>query len=138
MMTPAFTLQKAIYQWLSSDASLMAMLSGPGFYDAPSPGARFPYVTFGRASGFDWSSGMERGQEIFLTLQVWSNRRGRREAATVMKTIETRLRDFTPQRDGLRLILLDCEMQEIKHDSEAALYRGTARYRALVEEVETA
>lgn len=138
MTAPAFILQKAIYQWLKSDAALTAMLSDTGFYDAPTPGARFPYVTFGRASGYDWSSGTERGQEIFLTLQIWSNRRGRREAAAIMAAIDERLRAFDPQMDGLRLVLLDRDLQDIRHDSEAALYRGTARYRALVEEVEPA
>ncbi|MCP1198132.1 DUF3168 domain-containing protein [Notoacmeibacter sp. MSK16QG-6] len=138
MTTPAFTLQKAIYLWLSDDASLTAMLSDQGLRDAPTPAARFPYVTFGRASGFDWSSATERGQEIFLTFHIWSNSRGRQETAAIMQQIDERLRSFDPQMAELRLVLLDCDLQEIRHDSEAALYRGTSRYRALVEEVEAA
>ncbi len=138
MTAPAFALQTAICERLGDDAALAGLLADEGIYDAPVAGARFPYVTFGRATGSDWSSAQERGQEVFLTLQVWSNRRGRSETAGIVERIDECLRDWTPEMDGLRLVLLDRDLVEIRYDSDLSIYRGSVRYRALLEEVAAA
>ena len=137
MTAAAFALQTAIHEWLASDTVLTAMLSADGFSDAPTQGARFPYVTFGRATGYDWSSVDTTGEEVFLTLQAWSSKRGRKETAGIIARIDERLRGFDPEMEGFRLVLLARDLQEVRYDPEMALCQGLTRYRALLEETAT-
>lgn len=88
MTAPAVELQKAIFAALKQDGPLTALLGGEKIFDQVPPKASFPYVTFGRTSLYDWSTGTESGTEQLFTLHVWSKARAGRK----------RWRSWTPAR----------------------------------------
>ena len=96
--------------------------------------ARFPYITIGRTSVYDWSTGDDSGSEHLVTLHVWSRARGKAEAHAIIEAAEQALRDFSPDLEGHRLVGLFREFAEVYFDVEMELQHGLLRYRALVEE----
>ena len=72
MTNAAAELQTAIFTALSTDSALVAELGGARIYDQAPPSVDFPYITFGRTSVYDWSTGTENGAEQLFTLHIWS------------------------------------------------------------------
>lgn len=133
MSSTGYALQKAIYDCLTADTALAGRLAGKGIYDVPPPSARFPYLTFGRTTGFDWSTSSERGDEILLSIHVWSNMRSRSEAADISGDVRRVLETSEPQMDGFDLVQLRLDFSEVRYDEEAELFHGLLRYHALIE-----
>jgi hypothetical protein len=133
-MSSALELQKAIFAVLADDSSLSGLLGGPKIYDLAPPAAHFPYVTFGRTSVHDWSTGTEIGTEHIFTIHVWSKGRGKAEALAIMAAISQRLAGSSLDLAGHRLVNLQLEYSEVRHDDDLALHHGLLRYRATVEQ----
>ena len=89
--SPAHALQRALWQRLSADAALTALLGGPHIYDHVPRSAGLPYVTLGDIRSHDWSTQTARGHEHFLMLHVWSERRGRGEVQAIMAALDQAL-----------------------------------------------
>lgn len=135
MTAAAAELQKAIYAALAGDAALVAQLGGLHIHDHAPAGVPFPYLTFGRTSVYDWSTGTESGTEQLLTLHVWSKAKGKSEAHALMETVGARLNDAALSLDGHQLVNLRLEFSEIVFDEELAVHHGLLRFRAVTEPV---
>ena len=85
MTAPAAELQKAVFEALAADAALTALLGGGKIYDHAPANVTFPYLTFGRTSIFDWSTGTESGTEQLFTLHIWSKAKGKKETLDIME-----------------------------------------------------
>ena len=135
MAGPALELQKAIFAALSQDAPLAALLDGPRVFDRVPATTPFPYVTFGRTSLFDWSTGTESGVEQLFTLHVWSKAGGKSETLAILARIGELLDDQPLTLDGHALVSLRLEFSEVRYDEDLAVHHGLARFRALIEAV---
>ena len=133
MASAALELQKAIFAALQGDAALAALLGGPRIYDRTASDAAFPYVTFGRTSAYDWSTGTEIGTEHLFTLHVWSKAKGKKETLDIMQRIEADLHDSPLAMAGWRLVNLRREFAETRFDEDQSVYHGLIRFRAMVE-----
>ena len=135
MNLAALELQKAVLAALAGNAGLVAALGGPKFHDLTPGRVPYPYVSFGPASMHDWSTGTEDGSEHFLTLHVWSARKGKSEALGLMERIDETLHEAALDLAGYRLINLRRDGSEIRFDEDLAVHLGLVRYRAVVEPV---
>lgn len=133
MASAAAELQKAIHAVLTGDPGLTDLLGGGRVYDFAPERARFPYVTIGRTSVYDWSTGDDSGSEHLVTLHVWSRARGKAEAHAIIEAAERALGGFSPPLDGHRVVGLFREFAEVYFDEEMELQHGLLRYRALLE-----
>ncbi len=133
MTAPAAEVQKAIHAALSGDAALVAALGGARVYDHAPPDVPFPYITFGRTSVYDWSTGTESGTEQLLTLHVWSKGKGKKEAHAVMDAIANSLNDASLALDGHELVNLRLEFSEVLFDEDQSVHHGLLRFRAVTE-----
>lgn len=133
MTAPAAEVQKAIYEALAGDVDLVARLGGPRIYDHTPADVPFPYITFGRTSIYDWSTGTESGTEQLLTLHVWSKAKGKSETHELMDAIVARLHDAQLALDGHRLANLRLEFSEVRFDEDLTVHHGLLRFRALTE-----
>lgn len=133
MTAPAAEVQKAIYAALAGDAALVAKLGGARVYDHTPADVPFPYITFGRTSIYDWSTGTESGTEQLLTLHVWSKGRGKAETHQIMDAIAARLHDAGLALDGHHLANLRLEFSEILFDEDLSVHHGLLRFRAVTE-----
>ena len=133
MASAATELQKAIFAALQGDEALTALLGGQKIYDHTKSDVAFPYVTFGRTSVYDWSTGTEIGTEHLFTLHVWSKARGKKETLDIIQRIEQRLHDQPLAMSGFRLVNLRQEFAETRFDEGQSVYHGLLRFRATVE-----
>ena len=133
MASAATELQKTIFAALQGDAILSASLGGPKIYDHAKSDVAFPYVTFGRTSFYDWSTGTEIGTEHLFTLHVWSKAKGKRETLDIMQQIENRLHDQPLGMEGYNLVNIRQEFAEARFDEDQSVYHGLVRFRAVVE-----
>lgn len=133
MTAAALDLQEAVFAALASDTALTAAFGGANFHDLTPSGLAFPYVTFGRASAFDWSTGTEEGSEHLFTLHVWSKAKGRREALTLMEKVRAALHCKDLALTGRQLVNLRLQSTDLKFDEDLSGFDGAMHFRAVVE-----
>ena len=133
MTASANDLQKAVFAALSGDADVIAGLGGAKIFDNAPANVVFPYMTFGRTSIYDWSTGTESGTEQLFTLHVWSKAKGKQEAQGIMELARVRLHDQPLALDSHALVNCRMEFAEVRYDDDLAVYHGLLRFRAVVE-----
>ena len=136
MTSPAVDLQKAIHGLLTADAALVARLGGQKVFDATPPNTAFPYVSFGRTSIYDWSTGTESGTEQLFTIHVWSKAKGKTETLEIMETIRQLIDAAPPELDEHALVNLQLEFAEVRFDDDISVHHGLLRFRAVMEPVD--
>jgi hypothetical protein len=134
MAAPAAELQKAVLATLGADQGLIATLGAARIYELlPPKNAASPYVTFGRTSVYDWTTGAEKDDEQLLTLHVWSKAKGDAETLQIMDIIRARLADGLLPLDGREPVRLRLEFSEARYDDDLAVHHGLLRFRAAAE-----
>jgi hypothetical protein len=131
-MNSAAELQKAIFGALGVNAALTALV-GSRILDHAPANVAFPYITFGRTSVYDWSTGTESGAEQLFTLHVWSKAKGKKEALEIMDLVRGTLHDAALALEGHELVNLRLEFSEARYDDRNEAHHGLLRFRAVVE-----
>lgn len=132
-MSSAAELQRAIFAALSASGALAALV-GPRIFDHAPANVAFPYITFGRTSFYDWSTGTESGTEQLFTLHVWSKGKGKKEALEIMELARLALHDAELDLEGHSLVNLRLEFSDARYDDRNEAHHGLLRFRAVVEE----
>jgi hypothetical protein len=135
MNSAAADLQKALFFELNGDATLTALLGGQKVFDLAPDKTALPYVTFGRTSIFDWSTGTESGTEQLCTLHIWSKAKGKKEAFDIMAAMRARLDQAPLELGAHHLVNFRFEFAEVLFDEEQAVYHGLLRFRAVIEDI---
>ncbi|MEL6373421.1 MAG: DUF3168 domain-containing protein [Pseudomonadota bacterium] len=133
MVSAGFALQRAVYETLIADHGVLAALGGPHVFDDVPQGTAFPYVTFGRSTLRDWSTGSDRGEEHLVTLHVWSRGAGRKLVHDVMAALRDALHERALNVSDHRLINLRHVSSDARRESDGQTYHGVVRYRAVTE-----
>src|SRR3990172_3900562 len=133
MSSSSWALQQSIFATLAADATLLALLGGPRVYDDVPQASAFPYLSFGHSLVRDWSTGSEDGSEHVVTLHVWSQGKGKKEAHEIMGAVRTALRDQALSLSGHRLVNLRHELSEARREPDGDTTHGIVRYRAVTE-----
>lgn len=134
MTAPAAELQKAIFAALAADPALTGALGANRIFDHAPANVAFPYITFGRTSVYDWSTGTEKGTEQLFTLHIWSKAKGNKEALEIMEMARWVLEDKSLPLDTQHLVNLRLEFAEVRFDEDQAVHHGLLRFRAVTEE----
>jgi hypothetical protein len=125
-----YPLQKSVYETLSGDSALMALVSG--VFDRPPQGTEFPYITLGEASGNDWSAAGVNGMQYLLALQIWSREGGRKQAALIRERVYTLLHQADLSVEGQTLVLLRFVSSAIALLDDGYTYHGAMGFQALL------
>ena len=133
MPSASWALQQAVFAALAANAPLIAVLGAARIHDDVPQGTDFPYLTLGQTSARDWSTGTEEGSEHTLTLTVWSQARGKKEAHEIMGAVRAALHEAPLALTGHRLVTLRHEFSEARRDPDGDTTRGTVRFRAVTE-----
>jgi Protein of unknown function (DUF3168) len=134
MAAPAAELQRAIFAVLGADAKLIAAIGGARIYELlPPKNVASPYVTFGRSSVYDWTTGSEKEEQQLFTLHVWSKAKGDAEALEIMELMRARLADTLLPLEGRQPVRLRLEFSEARYDDDLAIHHGLLRFRAVAE-----
>ena len=131
-MSSAAELQKAIFAALGANAALTSVV-GTRIFDHAPANAAFPYITFGRTSVYDWSTGTESGTEQLITLHAWSKSKGKKEVLEIMELARETLHDAALELEGHSLVNLRLEFSEARYDDRNEAHHGLLRFRAVTE-----
>ena len=85
-MSVIWETQKAVYEKLTGDTALMAMISG--VYDHVPERSEFPYVTMGDIRANDNSVKATQGYQLDLNINVYSRGKGRKEILEIMSKVQ--------------------------------------------------
>lgn len=124
-------LQAAIYQTLTGDTTLMALVKS--IFDRAPQGSEFPYITIGDSVANDWSAKTFAGTEQMTTLHIWSQEGGHKETATIMDRIYQLLHDASLTVTGNTLIMIRLISSTVMLEMDGSTYHGTMRFRALLQ-----
>lgn len=133
-MSSAFwPLQQAIYKRLTSDAALMARISG--VFDAVPVGKRMPYITIGDATGIPFRAFGTFGEECTVTLHIWSDYKGYKQAGEILAEVDRLLADTSFEVEGWGTASSFYDFSETLREGDDALEirHVPVRYRIILQ-----
>jgi len=89
MSTKMFEVQQAIFQHLSLNKDLTDIVTG--IFDFVPEKTVLPYVTFGEIHSQPLTSKVENGETVMVSIDAWSETKGRKEVAKILYEIEKKL-----------------------------------------------
>lgn len=130
----AEALHKAVYEALTADSALMALISG--VYDRVPEGTALPYVVFDRTESSDASSGADEAERIALGLNVYSRSGGRKQVLDIMERLHAVLHHQTPVlTGGWRAVWMRVDTARVRMLGDGMTWQGVASVSALVEPI---
>ncbi|MGK6315246.1 DUF3168 domain-containing protein [Neorhizobium sp. DT-125] len=132
-MTAANALLAAIHQRLAGDAALAAIVGTDGIRDRLLPRPVLPCIVFGEMETRDYSTSTEGGEEHFLTLEIWSDGEGRREAQEIAGLVRGLLHDAALTLTGAVLVSLLQVSMRTRREPKTRFYLAEMRFRAVTE-----
>ncbi|MDX1974469.1 MAG: DUF3168 domain-containing protein [Rickettsiales bacterium] len=124
-------LQKAVYNTLHGDATLMALISD--VYDHVPQGTDYPYIAFGEPRIDDVSNMSTTLISMDLPLHIWSRDGGRKQVATIMERVHTLLHLATLSLTGQTLLNLRFDSSRVDLQNDGYSYKGTMAFHALLQ-----
>lgn len=101
----------------------------------------YPYIVMGEMTARDWSDKSEPGQEIYSTIHIWSQYKGRKEAEEmangILQAMTLRPLDLNP---NFRAVLDGDDIfdsYDLIIDIDGVTRHGILKLRHLIEEVAT-
>ena len=131
MTTCQPALQTAIYERLSGDAPLGALITG--VFDEVPEGQAAPYVVIGEVTEVPSEAHDRSGIDASLVLNIWSRYRGYKQAAQILREVDRLLHRQTLTVSGFTKVSVAQEMHQFLRDPDPTLRRCIARYRVWLE-----
>lgn len=131
MSSASLSLQTAIYDALTGDAALMALVDA--IYDHVPEDAALPYVQIGDGSVSPFSATGLEGEDHKLTLHVWTQAHGLSGAKQIMAAVRDVLDGAALTVGGAHLVLMSFTFSDILRDPEAGTQHGVLQFRALTQ-----
>ncbi|TDH38848.1 DUF3168 domain-containing protein [Pseudohoeflea suaedae] len=129
----ANALQRAVFERLTADADVTA-LAGPGkVFDGRPERMQPPYLVFGDWRIDDWSTGSEEGAEHRFEIEIWSDARGRKQAASLAEAVRAALHDATLGLPGFHLVNLRHTRTRSGREPKSRHIRARIAFRAVLE-----
>lgn len=129
-MNPALALQEAMLARLRDDAALTNMLGGQKVFGRPPRRTAPPYVVFGDPETRAWNTFTETGHEHRLTLHVYSEHGGRKQAYEIIARLDELLDDAPLPLTDHHLVNLRCVFWTALRAADGRLFHGILRLRA--------
>lgn len=124
-------LQKAVYDVLTADATLMALITG--LYDHVPQDTPYPYIFFGDVRVDDISNLSTQQMDIRLPFYIMSRQAGRAQTATIMDRVHFLLHEAALMPVGQILVSLRDVSNRITLQSDGFTYEGEMIFRALLQ-----
>lgn len=128
-----YNLQKAIYEKLTGDSSLMAIVSG--VFDYPPQSALFPFVTIGNIHSSDISNLASDVMAYSCDVSIYSREAGHKQTADIMEIIYGLLHNRNVSISGKTLVVVRCESSSIGLENDGLTYQGIMRLKVILQSV---
>jgi hypothetical protein len=125
--TALWPLQRAVFQKLTATPALMALVTG--VFDEVPDNQAFPYVSFGGLVETRDDTHDAQGLDVTLTIDVWSNYPGIREAADIFAVLDAALDRQPLVVAGFKDVSVVHDQHQTIRDPDPAVRRVSAQYR---------
>ena len=130
MSLHSFELQKTLYDALTSDSGLSALVTG--IFDDVPEGQEYPYVVVGEEAVANIATKTLDANQHTVTVHSYSRSRGRKEVKQIMEEIYRILHDASLTVTGASLINLQNELQTVLLETDGITRHGILRFRAVI------
>ncbi|WP_431321815.1 DUF3168 domain-containing protein [Rhizobium sp. YTU87027] len=137
-MSAAHELLTAIHARLTGDVELLGMIGEDGVRDRLVTGRKLPCVLIGDVVSNDYSTSTERGKEHLLSLEIWIDAGGRKQAQLVASRLHTLLHDTALDLGQHHLVSLLHLRTQSRREAKTKLHVAELRFRAVTEPVTAA
>ncbi len=132
-------LQKGIYNKLTGDSALMALVKGvydnPAQVTDPGDNAEFPFLTMSDIQPTPWDTDGDVGTDAQFTIHVWSRASHALEAREIQDAITSLLHRDKLVITGQRVIGLDYIRADVQRDADGLTRHGIQDFRITYIEV---
>jgi hypothetical protein len=132
-MSAANALLTSIHARLTADAELTDLISTDGIRDRLMSGRKLPGIVTGELSSSDYSTATEAGEEHRLTLEIWTDATGRKQAQIIATRLHTLLHDATLDLEGHHFVSLLHLSTQTRREQKTRLHVAEMRFRAVTE-----
>jgi hypothetical protein len=132
-MSAANELLAAIHARLSGDAGLAALIGEDGIRDRLVAGRRLPCIVIGEMTSSDYSTASEAGEEHQLSLEIWCEAGGRRQAHEIVGIVYALLDDAALTLAGHHLVCLQHRLTRTRREAKTKLHAAEMRFTAVTE-----
>ncbi|KRB50167.1 hypothetical protein ASE04_16510 [Rhizobium sp. Root708] len=137
-MSAANELLTAIHARLTGDAELLGMIGEDGIRDRLVTGRKLPCVLIGEVVSNDYSTSTEGGEEHLLSLEIWIDAGGRKQAQQVASRLHALLQDAALDLGQHHLVSLLHVRTQSRREAKTKLYVAELRFRAVTEPIAAA
>lgn len=134
-MTSVLLLQQWLFDNLSRQAKISALIGKDKVFDHVPTQTSFPYITLGHSLIYDWSTSSDHGEEHFLTIHIWAKGTGRKQVLEIISAVSDALDVAEAEQAGFNLINLTSMGMEARYEDSRNTYHGVMRYRAVTEHI---
>lgn len=125
--TALWPLQKSIYQRLSTNAELAAMVTG--VFDYVPKDQPYPYITIGEPIADPFDTKTTLGEQIAIVIHTWSQYDGKKESYDLLnKSLQITSRKLQLD-DGFKIDLQERTGMQVFDDIDGRTYHGVLRLR---------
>lgn len=128
-MTKLYEVQESLFQRLDSDNDLKEKVVG--VFDYVPEETNFPYVVLGRIFSTPANTKTTEGENVEVTIDVWSMDTGKKETVDIMKAIEASLTEELAVEDAF-VIDQKIKSREVLEEIND-LYHGTIIFEILID-----
>jgi hypothetical protein len=132
-MNATLALQTALRAELLASSPVTALLGPAAVFDDVPQGRSCPYLHLGDIETRDWSTQTRRGHEHIVSLHVWSDYRGRKQALDIIEAVDRALEGGGLALTGHGLVNLSTIFWTVLHELGNGLYHGIMRLRVVTE-----
>ena len=132
-MSAVSSLQAAIFERLTGDATLTGFIGADGVTDRILPRPKLPLVVLRSIDSSDYGTASEGGEMHIVSIEVWSEAAGNREAQAIAARVCALLDDAPFALDGAHLVSILHRTTSQRRDSKSRFHRAELRFRAVTE-----
>lgn len=128
--------QKVIFEILSTDVALTALLGANKIFDRVPQEQPFPFVTIGDLQGTDRGNHTWEGWAFELTINVWYREQnaGRKGVQAIQKRIDELLHKQDPCIDGWNIVKLRRSTVNVVIDPDQITIHGIQKFNIMLGE----
>jgi hypothetical protein len=134
-MSAANDLLTALHARLATDAELTTLIGPDGIRDRLVSGRNLPCIVIGDWTASDYSTATEQGEEHRLTLEIWTDAAGRKQAEIIAAHLHALLHDAALDLEGHHLVSLLYLLTQTRREPKTRLHVAGMRFRAVTEPV---
>jgi hypothetical protein len=127
-----YELQKAIYEKLSGNSQLMAIISG--IFNYPPQDINYPFLTIGNVVVNDFPALGRGGTQQQLELHIWSREAGHKQAADIMNIVYGLLHNGSLEVTGQTVLMMRFTATSIKLEDDGYTHHGIMGLKVVLAE----